>query len=177
VKVTGQKIKVFAAQLLICVLLGAVFFVLEEIFQSWLATSRFACCDRCSNYLYDRSQPVLALCASVACLFYLRKTMLVVSRIRYLLSTIIFSWISFLGYFLFMGISIFYRTECTALYSPGPGFMHSLVIGGPIVGIVLLIETTLWALSCMILLLVLGGIVKSVWRADSINVQPTQFLR
>ena len=176
-KITGHKIKVFAAQLLLCLLFGVLFFILAEVCQGLLIAATSSCCERCSNYLYDRSQPVLALCAALACLFYIRRAIFSVSLIKYLLLTIIYSVVSFMGYFVFMGISIFERTECTALYSPGPGFMHSVVIGGPIVGIVVSLETVFWALSCTILILILGGIVKSVRRAGSVDRRTIQIER
>jgi hypothetical protein len=169
VKITEHKIKVFAAQLLVCLSFGFLFFILEETGQAWFVATTTSCCERCNNYLFDRAQPVLALCAALACLFYLRRVIFTVSLLRYLLFTIIYSVVSFMGYFVFMGVTIFLRMECTALYSPGPGFMHSIPIGGPIVGIVVALETMFWSLSCMILLLVLGGIVKSVWQADVVE--------
>jgi len=147
----------------ICLTFGALFFGVAEICQSTFITLDYGCCECCSNYLFDRAQPVLALCAMLACFLYLWKCPASVSFKKSLRSAIIFSATSFLGYFVFMGTNIYLRTECTALYSPGPGFLHSVAIGGPLVAFVVLIESAFWSAICMILLLVLG-MVSRVFR-------------
>lgn len=142
---------------------GTLFFALEEFCQSTLVKWDYDCCERCANYLFDRAQPVLAICATLACLLYLWKSAASVSFTQSLRSAIIFSGASFLGYFVFVGANIYLRTECTALYSPGPGFLHSVLIGGPVVAFVLLIETVFWSSVCVILLLIVGALC-SVFR-------------
>ncbi len=142
-------------RLFICLCFGALFFVIEEVCQSKFIERDHGCCERCSNYLYDRAQPVLALCATLACFLYIWKCPASVSFKRSLRFAIILSATSFLGYFVFIGTNVYLRTECTALYSPGPGFLHSVAIGGPLVAFVVLIECAFWSAICMVLLLML----------------------
>jgi hypothetical protein len=141
---------------LMSLLFGAIFFALEGVIRSVVIVALYGCCERCSNILYDRSQPVLALCAVFACLRYLCKTAKTSTVCRRLGLTVALTWASFLGYFIFMGVTIYHRMECTALYSPGPGMMKSWLIGGPIVGLVVFVETSFWATLCTLFLVTVG---------------------
>ena len=124
------NVRALLTRLFICLCFGALFFAIEEVCQSKFIERDHGCCERCSNYLYDRAQPVLALCATLACFLYIWKCPASVSCKRSLRFAIILSATSFLGYFVFIGTNIYLRTECTALYSPGPGFLHSVAIWG-----------------------------------------------
>jgi hypothetical protein len=118
---------------------------------------KYDCCERCANYLFDRAQPVLAFCATLACFLYLWKCSASFSFKKSLRAATL-GVTSFLGYFVYIGTNIYLRTECTALCSPGPEFLHSVIIGGPVVALVLLIESAFWSLICVILLLLLGAV-------------------
>ena len=160
-------VRALLIRLSICLCFGALFFAIEEFCQSTLVKWDYGCCERCGNYLYDCGQPVLALCATLACYCYLWKSSVSFSFKKSLRSAIV-SATSFLAYFLYMGAKIYLRTECTALYSPGPGFLHSVVIGGPIVAFVLLTEAAVWSSICIFMLLVLGAISRVCRPAEPI---------
>ena len=162
------NVRVRLTRLLICLGFGALFFAIAEICQSTFVSLEYGCCERCSNYLFDRAQPVLALCAAVACVLYVWKCPASVSFRKSLVSAVIFSAAGFLGYFVFTLTSIYLRTECTALYSPGPGFLHSVAIGGPIVAFVVLVECVFWSSICMLLLVMLGAVARVFRPAEPI---------
>jgi hypothetical protein len=165
---TKANVRALLARLFICLSFGALFFAIAEVCQATFITLDYGCCERCSNYLFDRAQPVLAVCAALACFLYLWKRPASVSFKKSLRSAVIFSAAGFLGYFVFTGTNIYLRTECTALYSPGPGFLHSVAIGGPIVAFVVLIESAFWSSICTLLLLMLGVAVRVFRPAEPI---------
>jgi hypothetical protein len=160
-------VRALPGRFVICLCFGALFFAIEEFCQSTLVKWDYGCCERCGNYLYDCAQPVLALCATLACYCYLWKFSASFSFKKSLRSAVV-SGTTFLAYFLYIGAKIYFRTECTALYSPGPGFLHSVVIGGSIVAFVLLAESAAWSSICIFLLLILGGVTKVFRPAEPI---------
>jgi hypothetical protein len=149
------NLRALLTRLFICLSFGALFFAIAEVCQATFIELNYACCEQCGNYLFDRAQPVLALCAALACFLYLWKCPVSASLKKSLSSAVIFSAAGFLGYFGFTVANIYLRTECTALYSPGPGFLHSVAIGGPIVAFVVLVESAFWSTICILLLLML----------------------
>lgn len=146
---------------------GAAFLIFTEIGQPSLLkfTGGSDCCDRCSNFLYDSDQPILALSAAVAflCCFFVGGKIL---SLRYSAKIIGLCWLSFQIYTVWTAWHLLLRTPCTALYSPGPVF----IIGIFVVIIVLLIESSIWAGFCIIPILLLSLIRKLLTKAETIEI-------
>lgn len=147
---------------------GTAFWFFTEIGQPSLVTftgGRTDCCERCTNLLFDNAQPVLAFCAGlafIACLYIGGKVL----GLRHIAKTVLASWLSFQVFSLWTAWHLFYRTECTALYSPGP--IKS--IGVFFVGLVLLVESSVWAGICLVPVLLIGVVRKFIEKEETIKV-------
>ncbi|MBS1797171.1 MAG: hypothetical protein JSS81_25310 [Acidobacteria bacterium] len=124
------------------VLYGAAFLWFTETFRSALLgwTGGADCCARCSNFLYDQDQPVLAAAAAVAFIWQ----SFIGGRIlsfRYALKFAAAGWLSFQIYTVWKAWHLALHTPCTALYSMGPMPLMNLIL----VPIVLLIQASFWA--------------------------------
>lgn len=148
------------SRLLFAVIFGTGFLILTEIGQPSLIVltgGRDDCCARCSDFLYDNAQPILALSAAVAFFshFFIGGKIL---GFRYIAKVIGVCWLSFQIFAVWTAAHLWLRTECTALYSPGPIF----IIGVFVVAIVLLVESAIWAGICAVPILLLGLVRKLV---------------
>jgi len=137
--------------LLLTIISGLIFYYFQDLIQSAI-TSADNGTVRCRNILYDRGQPIRAICAGLACFLYARKISSARGyNKRLFVDAFLYSGLSFFFYFVWLSKYIITRSECSALYSPGP----IGILGFPIVGIVLLFEWSLWALACSIMVLLL----------------------
>ena len=139
--------------LVLAVGFGLGFFFFQELLQTiiippthWLA--------RCRNVLYDVGQAASMLAATLACgLFWWSadknkaKTIL-----GALWNAYACSWIGFLAYVARMSWYVIHFSPCSALYSPGSAKHLMGLLAYLIGGLELLIEASLWAFACAILL-------------------------
>jgi hypothetical protein len=154
--------------LIISIFFGGFYFWFQEIIQFFIIPSGHYT-ERCSNLLFDRAQWVNSLCAGLACFFYIRKFIKMKGHVRIFLTPYFCSWKSFLGYFIFMALYVLFRSECSALYSPGPIRFMMPILAYMLGAIVLLFELSLWALPCAIFLAILVPLSISIMKTEDIT--------
>ncbi len=168
-----QAQRIFMGIVAACVF-GAAFWWFQELVQAGAAHTLYGCgdgCERCANILYDRAQMVSAASAALAALWW---SFLNVRGFKGIIKTFFVCWLSFQAFSIWTAWHLFERSECTALYSPGPVG----VAGYPVVGLVLLYQSAYWAIQCALALLVCNVIRR--WlssREDdvqSLNLQERQ---
>lgn len=111
-----SKIIQIPGKTFIAVLFGAAFWYFLENLQAAIVNYRFSCCDRCGNILFDREQPVLAVCAGLSLLIF---ALLKINGWKGIVKTLAITFLCFYPYWLFTYILAHpVRQECTALNYP-----------------------------------------------------------
>lgn len=148
---------------IIALIFGALFYCLQEALQG-LITSWESSTARCENVLYDVAQPVIAICAGLACWLYRRRLEPHQTGLRRIAWAYAWSWLALLGFVVRMAVYVLQLAPCSALYSPGP-VRHMLGVAAYLIGgTALVIESSVWAVPCG---LFLWGYVLSVQRLGS----------
>jgi hypothetical protein len=135
-------------------LFGAAFWWFQELVQTNAAKALYGCgdgCERCANILYDRAQLVSVASAALAALWF---SFLNARGFRGIIKTFFVCWLSFQAFSIWTAWHLFERSECTALYSPGPVGPAGYVV----VALVLLYQSAYWAIRCALALLVCNAI-------------------
>jgi Ca2+/Na+ antiporter len=141
------KVAKILAKIIFAIIFGAMFWWFLEYFQLDIVTYKFSCCERCGNILFDREQPILAVCAGLAffILAFLR-----VNDWKFILVTLAVAFLCFYPYWIFTFWTGHPRQECTALNYPRGSF--------PFINeIVMLIISGFWAGLCALPLLIIRG--------------------
>jgi len=130
---------------------AAVFYFLQEAIQGLVVSPKSFTAD-CENVLYDVAQPAIALCAGLACLLYKRRLKAGQTGVKRLALAYAWSWLALFGFIARMAVYVLRFSPCSALYSPGP-VRHMLGVGAYLLGgALLLIESSIWAIPCALLL-------------------------
>jgi hypothetical protein len=155
----------FAKRILLRLGLAALFGSAYYLFLEWiqpLAIETIYNCDscaRCANLLFDREQPILAVCAGLA-LFILG--FLTIRGFRGGLKTLAVSFLVFQVYSLLTIWSVLRSEECTALYRVRAPFVIAVVL----LGIEILMLSGLWAGLCALPILSFQALRSTVFADD-----------
>jgi len=125
-------------------LFGAAFWYFLELIQAGLVESKFSCCQRCGNILYEVEQPILAFCAGLS---FFGSAFLPVRGWKVILKTFAISILSFEIYWAMTFWAGIHYEECTALNYPRGLFP---ILGG----IAMEFEVLVWAVICTIVFLI-----------------------
>ena len=130
--------------LVFAVIFGAMFWVFLELIQTAFVDSRFSCCERCGNILFDREQVILAFCAMIS---FLLTAFLNFKDWKGFLKTLAVSFLCFQIYFLITKWSALQSAECSALNYPrgSPFGLNEFVMEA---------FTGIWATICAAVLIV-----------------------
>ena len=143
---------------------AAAFYFLQEAIQDLIVSPK-SFTAACENVLYDVAQPAIALCAGLACWLYKRRLKAHQAGFKKFAWAYVWSWVALLGFVARMAVYVLRFSPCSALYSPGP-VRHMLGIGAYLIGgAILLIESSIWAIPCALLL---WGYVPYVRRIEEI---------
>lgn len=138
---------------------GVIFFFFQELLQTilispthWLA--------KCRNVLYDVGQVANMIAATLACGLFWWRARKAKSIPGSLWNAYACSWIGFLAYVARMSWYVIHFYPCSALYSPGPAKHMMGALAYLVGGIGLLIEASLWASVCAVLLYGYSALIK-----------------
>jgi len=163
---TTQLRRLLFSSVVACIF-GAAFWLLTELGQAKLTglTGGDGCCQRCTDFLYNSAQPVLAFCAGAA---YFCQSLVSSPKGRLKRAALkgALCWLCFQIFSAWTVWHLFHRTPCTALYSPG----HVFVFGPVVVMLVLLIESSIWMAICALMILTIEGIKAALRKEDEINL-------
>jgi hypothetical protein len=153
--------RLFAIQIMVSLLFAAFIYLVHKTVLS-ANINLDNSLSRCECILDDVSRPMIAICSGAACLLLFRNREKKRSLIKSLLVAYLCSWVCMLGYVIRMAYYIWRHLPCSALYSPGPGFLHSIIFGGPLVLMELIIESSLWAFVCAIPLFICVSVFEAI---------------
>jgi len=155
----------YLTDIILSLAFGAVFYLFQEALQS-LIVSQGSSTTRCENVLYDVAQPIIAICAGLACWLYKRRLAAYQTGLKRVACAYAWSWLALLGFVVRMVVYVLQFSPCSALYSPGP-VRHMLGVGAYLIGgAILVIESSAWAIPCA---LFLWWYVLSVQRLESLG--------
>ena len=138
--------------LLFAVIFGALFWLFLELIQSAFVNSRFSCCERCGNILFDAEQTILAFCAALS---FFAVSFLKINGWKGVLKTLAVSFLCFQIYFLMTKWNASQSAECAALDYPrgSPLFLNEFVME---------IFTGFWSIICAAALIAYQQILRSL---------------